>query len=185
MTWIFEDALPIWLGGALLVTLALVVYAQVRSRGALRAVVAVVLLTAILLLVEWLVVTPREAITRTLYDAAAAVEANELEATLTFISPQARQFRADIEALMPQVDFRKARVAGDLTVEIDELVQPIRARARFRAVADATLKRNGMSGVYVDMVEVYFVHDEDGQWLIEECRSDQDWRRAAGVGRAQ
>ena len=78
LTWLAENALPIWMLGAIALTMAAIVYLQTRSRGAFFGVVGVLAVTALLLLVNRLIETPREAVERRLYEIAATVEANDV-----------------------------------------------------------------------------------------------------------
>jgi hypothetical protein len=176
----FENSLPIWICGALLVTIALVVYQQTRSRGALAAVLVAVLLTALGLVAEKLIVTPREAVEQTLYGLAAAIEADNLPAVLTYIAPNAAEVRGDAEAIMPQLIVEKCRVASELVIEVDETAQPMTAVARFKALGDVTMKRNNMRGGYFDKVEIRFTRDPEGRWLVEGYTPARDLRGAVG-----
>ena len=90
MNWLAENALPIWVGGAVALTMALVVYLQTRTqRVRCRRSVAVVAIVAALLVTERLMETPREAVERTLYELAATVEANDVPGALGFLAPTA------------------------------------------------------------------------------------------------
>ena len=117
MTWLAENALMIWAAGAVALTLAFVVYWETRSYRAQLAMALVVLITAALLVAEWLIETPREAVARTLYQLAATVEANDVPGTLGYLSPKAGEIRSDVEKLMPEVTIDLARIVG--TPEID------------------------------------------------------------------
>ena len=66
MNYLAENAIVIWMSGAVLVTMAGVVYWQTRAGAALLAMLAAVLTTASLLVAEHLIETPREAVDRTL-----------------------------------------------------------------------------------------------------------------------
>ena len=48
MNWLAENALPIWVGGAVALTMAFIVYLQTRTNGALLGIVAVIVVTAAL-----------------------------------------------------------------------------------------------------------------------------------------
>lgn len=182
MNYLAENALAIWIGGAVLLTMAGIVYLQLRTRGALLAMLAVVLATGALLVVEHLVETPREAVERTLFELAAAIEANDLPGVLRYIAPNARDVRSDAEALMPLVIVNKARVLGTPEIVVDESAQPLSATAKCQGFIDVTVKQNGAKGPYMDRVVIHFV--ADGQrWRIESYTPERDWRRAAGGGR--
>lgn len=71
MNWLADNALVIWISGAVALTLAVVVFLQTRSGKALAAIAAVLAITAMLLVTEQILETPREAVERTLYQLAA------------------------------------------------------------------------------------------------------------------
>ena len=96
MNFLAENAVPIWVAGAVLLTMAGVVYWQLRSGAALVAMIAIAAVTGVLLGVEHFVETPREAIERTLYEMADVVEANDVAGALTFVAPGASQIRTDV-----------------------------------------------------------------------------------------
>src|SRR6478672_10377601 len=103
MTWLAENSLTIWMLGAIALTMALIVFYQKRTSGALYGVLGIIAVTAALLLISWLIETPREAVERSLYALAATVEANDVKGALSYLAPTADlQVRKDIETLMPQ-----------------------------------------------------------------------------------
>ena len=93
MTWLFENPIAILSVGAMLAVLATVVHLQLRTKGSLITVFAVVVATAMLLAVERLIVTPREEVQQTLNDLAKRIAANDLPGVVTFIEPGAKQVR--------------------------------------------------------------------------------------------
>jgi hypothetical protein len=184
MNWVGENAVVIWVGGAVFVTLAFVVYSQLRTTTALLAILAVVLVTAALLVAEYLIVTPREAVAQTLNDLAAAIEADDLPAVLRFIAPDSKTVRGDAESLMPLVTVEKARIVSTPQIDVDESTQPATATARCQGLVDVTIKQNGMKGPYLDRVEIHFIRDGD-RWLIKSYKPEKDWQRAASGKRNQ
>lgn len=184
MNYLAENALPIWVGGAVLLTLAVVVYSQLRNTASLIAILVVLLLTATLLVVEHLIITPREAVERTLYDLAAAIEADDLPGVLRFIAPQSAEVRSDAETLMPLVDVEKARILGTPEITVNETGQPATATVNCQGLVDVTVKQNGMKTPYTDHVQIHFV-ESNSAWLIESYTPKRDWRRAARRGRGR
>ncbi len=182
MNYLAENALVIWMVGAVLVTMAGIAYAQLRTRGALVALLAVIVFTGLLLVVEHLIETPREAIERTLNELAATIEANDLPGVLAFIAPTAGAVRKDAETLMPLVVVNKARVLGTPEITVDESAQPLSATAKCQGFVDVTVRQNGAKGPYMDRVEIHLVVAGD-RWLIESYAPARDWRRAASGGR--
>jgi hypothetical protein len=176
VNYLAENAVPIWAGGAVLLTFALVLYLQTRGRAALVAMLIVVLATGGLLVVERLIETPREAVERTLDELAAAIEANDLPGVLAFIAPTATEVRSDAETLMPLVTVEKARVLGSPEVEIDATTQPATATVKCQAMVNVVVKQNGMKGPYMDRETIHFIQS-DGRWLIESYTPARDWRQ--------
>jgi hypothetical protein len=169
-----ENSLPIWMGGAVAFTMALVAYLQTRGNAALLSMVAVVALVAVLLVTERLIETPREAVERTLYELAATVERNDVLATLAFMTPNA-VVRKDVEMLMPLVNIERARVISTPQIEFD----PNGAVVKCRGFVIATNKQNGMKGGAEDEVMLAFVLRND-RWLLQDYSSQRNWHRALG-----
>jgi hypothetical protein len=176
MNWLADNALPIWACGAVALTMALIVYFQSRTNGALVGVVAVLAVTAALLLIEWAIETPREAVERTLYELADAVEANDVPGALRFIAPGASQIRSDVETLMPLVKIDTANIMGSPLIDVDETGQPPTAKVECRGFFHGTMKQNGMKGGDAAQITIYFVRDGD-VWLVSDYEPNKDWRR--------
>jgi hypothetical protein len=177
LNYLGENAVPIWAGGAVLATMALVVYFQSRANAALVALLIIVALTGGLLAFEWAMETPRETVERTLNEIAAAIEANDLPVLLTYIAPTATQVRTDAETLMPLVKVEKARILGSPEVVVDLAVEPPTATAKCQGLVDVVVKQNGMKGPYMDRVTIEFVRDGE-RWLIRDYTPARDWRKA-------
>jgi hypothetical protein len=160
--------------------MALFVYFQMRTNGALYSVLGVILATAILVLVSWLIETPREAVERSLYSLAATVENNDVKGTLTYLAPTADpQLRKDIETLMPLVKIERARIIGTPEIEMVSGAKPNTATVKCQAVALAVNRRDGMKGGAQDHFVLKWVF-RDNRWLIESYTSDKNWQRAVG-----
>ena len=174
MNYLAENALPIWVAGAVAFTMALVVYLQMRTNRALMATGGVVIVTAALLVAEQLVETRREAVERTLYELASTMEANDVAGTLAFIVPGAAM-RSEVEELMPLVNIERARVLGTPHIEVGDK----NATVQCRGLIIATVKQTGMKGGAEDEVTFTFV-ERDGRWRVQDYSSNRRWRRALG-----
>ncbi len=178
MNYLAENAFVIWTSGAVLVTMAGVVYWQTRAGAALLAMLAAALATGALLVAEKLIETPREAVDRALHELADAIEANDLPGVLTYIAPSAKIVRGDAVALMPLVKVNKANIVGTPQVTVDTATQPFTATVHCQGFIDVIVKQHGMKGSYLDRVTIQFVADGD-RWLIESYAPGRDWHRAA------
>jgi hypothetical protein len=180
MTWLAENALPIWVCGAIALTMAFIVFQQTRTNTALLGMVAVIAVTAILLLIERLWETPREAVERTLYELAAAVEANDVPTTLSYLATSAdADIRSDVETLMPLVEIDRANILGTPQIEMASGDDPTTATARIRGIIVARIKRSGMKGGQEDELTLSLVRSGE-HWLIESYTSKRNWHRAVG-----
>jgi hypothetical protein len=168
------------MAGAVAFTMALVAYLQTRTNTALIAMGTVVLLVATLLVTERMIETPREALERTLYELAAVVETNDVDAALRFIAPSAiAQIRKDVETLMPLVKIERARIIGAPEIIVDDAPNQDSATIRCRGIVIATHLKNGMKGGAEDELTMTWVQIA-GRWLVKDYTSQRNWHRALG-----
>jgi hypothetical protein len=180
MNWLADNALPIWVFGAITLTMAAIVYQQTRTNAALLAIVGVLALTATLLAIEHFWETPREAVERTLYEIAAAVEANDVPATLQHLAPTANAaIKSDVETMMPMVEIERARIMGNPIIEVGPGDEPTAATATIRGIILARIKRTGMKGGQNDDLTLTLVRNGD-HWHVESYTSKRNWHRALG-----
>lgn len=181
MDYLAENALPIWVAGAVLLTMAGVAYGLRRDAASVAAIFAVVAITGALLAYEHFAETPREAVERTMYEMADVVEANDVAGALTYIAPGAPQIRSDVETLMPQVRIERANIVGTPVTNVDLAATPPTAAVTCRGFVYGTLRRNGMTGGQPVELVINFVQDGD-RWLVRDYTSPRDWRRAVAGG---
>ena len=177
MTWLAENTLTICMIGAVALAMALFVWFQTRTNGALYGVLGVILLTAVLALTSWLIETPREAVERSLYELAATVEANDVKGALSYLAPKVdAELRTDVETLMPLVKIERARVIGtpDIVMEGGNA-----ATVKCRGVVLAVNKKDGMKGGAEDHLVLKWIL-RDNRWLVESYTSQKNWNRAVG-----
>jgi hypothetical protein len=180
MNWLAENTLTIFMIGAVALAMAMFVYFQTRTNGALYGVLGVILLTAVLVLISWLIETPREAVERSLYDLAATVEANDLKGALSYLAPSADpQLRKDVETLMPLVRIDRARIIGTPEIALEEGANINSATVKCRGVILAVNKQDGMKGGAEDQLVLKWVL-RDKRWLLESYTSQKNWNRAVG-----
>ena len=181
MNYLAENSLPIWMAGAIALTMALVVYLQTRSNSALGAMAAIVVIAAVLLAVESWIETPREAVERTLYELAAAVESNDVSAAMGYVAPMSdAQIRQDVETLMPLVKFERVRIIGTPEISVGDGKPPRTATTRFRGLIIATNLQRGMKGAADDNVTLYWIRPGD-RWLVRSYDSERKWHRAGTI----
>jgi hypothetical protein len=180
MTWLAENTLTILMVGAVALAMALFVWFQTRTNGALYGVLGVVLLTVVLALVSWLIETPREAVERSLYELAATVEANDVKGALSHLASTAdAQLRKDVETLMPLVQIDRARILGAPEIDLEGGANVNSATVKCRGIIMAVNKKDGMKGGAEDHLVLRWVL-RDNRWLVESYTSQKNWNRAVG-----
>lgn len=180
MNWLAENTLTLVMIGAVALAMAVFVYFQTRTNGALYGALGVILLTAVLVLASWLIETPREAVERSLYELAATVEANDVKGALGYISPSANpELRKDVETLMPLVRIDRARIIGTPEIVLEGGANNNSATVKCRGVILAINKKDGMKGGAEDHLVLKWVL-RDKRWLLESYVSQKNWNRAVG-----
>src|SRR4051812_15828842 len=180
MNWLAENTLTIFMIGVVALAMALFVYFQTRTNGALYGVLGVILLTSILVLISWLIETPREAVEHRLYDLAATVEANDVTGALNYLAPSADpQLRKDVETLMPLVRIELARIRGTPEITLEGGANTNSATVKCRGAILAVNKQDGMKGGAEDHLVLKWVL-RDKRWLLERYTSQNNWNRAIG-----
>jgi hypothetical protein len=155
-------------------SILLILYLQTRRAAFMAAMLIVALLVVAAIFVEQVVVTDREAITAAVYDLAASVEANDLPAVLSHISPRATEARSAAEREMGRFEVELARVLGKLDIEISSSADgtPYKADVRFQGVVKAKDSRSQLEGgARLDFVTI-FVREGD-RWLLNEVSWDE------------
>lgn len=130
MKWLLEDPTFIWATGLT----ALAVLAVMLTRTGRAVILAwmggAAALLALMLLVEWLVVTEREEVEDTIHRMARALENNDLATLDAHVDPQAGLTRNDVALAMSRYEFSDASI-NDLDVRMNRLVAPPMATADF------------------------------------------------------
>jgi hypothetical protein len=146
--------------------LILVIILICTGRGVLLwAVAGVALLTGFGVLVERLVVTDRKLITRTLEEAASAVEANDLARVLRVIAADATETREAARTGLAEAEVVRAQIRS-LDIEVGGGKGPPVAKARFLVLATGRGRHEAL-GEMTELFRVEVVFRwEGGRWLI-------------------
>jgi hypothetical protein len=164
--WILERPLPILFLGVVLVAILVGGLVQTGRRWLLLAIGAAVLLTAGMLVLERLVVTPAEQVEATLRRIADDIARNDVEAVIASISPGRPELRQEARRHMNLVTISDVTIKANLRVQVLSDRNPPLAEARFNAVIRGT-DRAGQLGtrIYPRFFVVNF-RQEDGQWRV-------------------
>ena len=172
MTTLLENPMPIILFG-IVAEAILGGFLVSTRRGVLLAPMAGVLLLVILgVVVERLVVTEKERAEQALYDAASAIQSNDVKRVESFIAktPGSDVLRR-ASHYMSLVEFEQVKVSS-LRVTLNRLTSPPSAEARF----DGSARFQDKSGMvpyryYSSSFKVDLVL-EPGGWKVEDVQGD-------------
>jgi hypothetical protein len=184
MTTLLENPLPIIVVGGLVALVAGMVFFSRRSGGSLAALVGTVLATLALLLVERLVATDREQIESAIANLLAAIEANDLKATLAVIDPAAAKVRDHVQTMEPLIKVEKARSIGRIEVTVDDGAQPPTADATIQAFLQGVHEQSAMQvGYFNQRVDLHWIKRGD-QWLLDDYTAYYEGQPIDAVGSA-
>jgi hypothetical protein len=170
MSWLTEDSTIAIITAAVAGACLFIAFLKTGRGLYLLWLGAVALIALVLVLVERYIVTDRELIDETLHGAAAALEANDVDATLEYLSPTAEPVRNEVRRRMASLKVHEARIA-DLRIEFSPLELPPKAIATFLGVLNFQA-----SGIPYDRVlrriTVKLVKSGD-RWLVESYELHQ------------
>ncbi len=169
MRWLVEDpTIPIV---AIVIVEAVLAafFVSTLKKAFLWAMAGMVVPLAGILLADYLVVTDREAIEATIRKGVSALEANDLDQVLTFLSPSAVKTRERAQWAMSLVTFTSVRIS-DLQIQVNKLTQPPTAEVRFFAVFRYEFKEPMPEAIY-DIYAARFkvlMEKVDDRWLLTD-----------------
>jgi hypothetical protein len=166
MTWIVEDPLSILLLGVAAEAVLVVVLFQSGRGAILLAMAAVAVVTAALLLVEWLVVTDTERIETVLYRAAAALRDNDVDGVIECLAPEAASLRLSVAARLANLEVVEARITSRPNIRINRLTNPPAATGTFFGRVRVEGGFGGVAaGPFIGRITVELEKTDD-QWAI-------------------
>ena len=133
MTTLLENPLPIIFFGVIVMAVLAAVAVTYQRGVVLLAMLGVLLLVAGGVVLERLVVTEVERVEASLDGVAAALEANDLNGALQYVSPSADQTRSRAGEVLRWVRFTEVKV-NSLEITINDLTSPPTAEAKFTGV---------------------------------------------------
>jgi len=171
MTIFLESPMPV-LAIGVIVEVVLVGFLVGTRRGVLLVPMAAVLLITLAgVLLERLVVTERERVENTLYDAAGAIQDNDADRVRTFVAKNGSDVLRRAVYYMNLVEFESIRLHNP-RIQINKLTSPPTAVARF----DGTARYSDRTGTipysyYSSSFRVTLVLEPDG-WKVQDVEGD-------------
>ncbi|QDU74974.1 hypothetical protein Pan97_19940 [Bremerella volcania] len=165
--WIFEQSLPIIImaviGGAILAGTML----QTGKQLFLYLLIGWIAICALLLALEYSIVTDGERIEAVIYRIAEALEANDAEGVKSYISSDAPQLKAEAERQMAYVQIESVKLKRNLEVTINPGSTPIIGVAKLNVKMMGHLKNNQeWNGDFATFMVLTFQQDPDGEWRV-------------------
>jgi hypothetical protein len=172
MTWLVETPWPVLIAAVIVEAVLAIALLRTGLVKIIGAMVGVLVLALLLVLLERFVVTDFEEVEGTLDEAARRLAANDTEAVLGYISPQATELRRYAEGALRQFTFSEAHVGNDLKVEFNPLTSPPSAEARFTAMITGKDRKNGIGGTR-PIQATLILHKINGRWYVADYQPRQ------------
>ncbi len=174
MEWLFGDPTYVYIGLLIVVAILGGMYVSTVKKEFLWATAGALGLIGLVFLADYLVVTDREAVRRTIDAGIAALEANDLYSVIDLLAPSAEATRQRASWALNEVRFTRVRVSG-VKITIHHEQNPPTAEARFFAVF-RYVDRSGSSvyGAYAADFRVIFEKVDD-RWLLTD---HYEWQTA-------
>lgn len=165
MSQLWEDPLLVVAAGVLVVALLAVVFYQTGQARVLGAMAGVALLVVLGVLLERVIVTPREEVEATLAAMAAALEAQDADGVLEHVRTGATDLDGRLRQAVADFEITEARVRGLKITLSDDARRPT-ARAEFVGSLALDARRAQVPYEhYVRRLTVFFEKAETG-WQV-------------------
>ena len=165
MTAIFENPLPLLFVGIVVEAILITLFYNFQKKVWLVPIVGVLLAMVALVLVERIVVTPREEVEHTVDQIADALRANDINVLLSHLSNSARESRARAKWALGRIEINGVKVNG-LEITVNSLRSPPSAKAVFSGVLKFDdRKKEYPYRVYSSKFEIE-LRKEGDRWMV-------------------
>ena len=172
-----EDPWPlVWLCAMAELGLLIALYATGR-RKVLVALPVPAVAVGVLLLLDWLIVTPKEEIAGAVAAMAEAVRQRDADALLSYVAEDATfqrggpgSFHATVRSVLGNLEMERLRLS-DVEITFSKRLQPPRATVELRASASGRFRENSFS-LALSFWRIVFRH-RDGRWVVTEAEGRQ------------
>jgi hypothetical protein len=162
-----DPKLVILLGIVSLAVLASLLHRTERYGLVFLGMAGVLVLTVAGVLVERFVVTEREEVEAVVDGLAAALEANDVEGVMQYLSPSAEHTRSRARWAMGQIIVLDTGVRH-LEITINRLTSPTTAEIRFDGTIRYDYKNPGIGRNFYAARFVVLLEQQDGRWLVTD-----------------
>lgn len=170
MSWLLES--PVWIVaiGVAVVAICGGGWVKTGHRAFIALVIAAVLCTLALFVLERLVVTDREAVRSKLHQMARDVEKNNLDLVLSHIHSQAPpSIASKVRSEFPRHTFRSVDIKPNVQIDVFPDRRPPRAEAKFLVELNGDFVNGQYPGQRVLLsVLIIFNQEDDGEWKLAD-----------------
>ncbi len=163
MTWFTENPTPPVVLGTIIAAIFAVVLAKTGKREALWGIVITMLATIGIVMMNLLIVTPREEVTTALEEIRLLVEANDRPELLKRIDPTAVQLRNQVNSDLAYLTVSSAKIK-DLEVLVDD--SGLKAKAKFLGSIDFKDGAGRLPYTHFVFNFVVQLKKTDGVWVV-------------------
>jgi hypothetical protein len=172
MTWLLESPMTVLVLGGITALVFGAIWLQTGRKIELYVMLAIVVGVAGILAAGKLWKTDRQQVKATLYDIAADVERNDVNAVLAHLHPSLSELRQRASHEMPAYEFESVKIKKNLKIEVFPTESPPRAETSFNVVVIASDRAGIINGRQVPrFVRVTFVK-AGNEWLITDYSHD-------------
>ncbi len=169
MYWLTENAFhPMMIGLLSAISFGIAWYFY-GKRVLLFITLLIIALTIGIVVTEQMIVTDREQLTSDIFDVAEALERDDVDGVLAFISESNPALRQEVKDRMPLIEFEFVGISSLKEPEIDLESKPPVAKLKFVTRVDANAMRDprfSAQGSGVSSVTLNYQKDNDGNWRI-------------------
>ena len=173
MSWLTEDPTLVLVIGALALSALIVALLKTGRAVLVLAILGVVLVVGACVLLEFLVVTERERVEATVYGVAAAMQDNDTNRVLSYISTRAGNVREQAQWVLRMFEVEEAKITDGPFIVINELTSPPSATVELMAVARGKLRTGSLGHKQFPSRFVVTLGLENDQWRIEHVEQQQ------------
>jgi hypothetical protein len=167
VTTLIESPVPVLLAGIVAAAILAILFFNSGRGRYLLFIGGVVLLTIAGLAIEHFVVTEREEVESSLYGLADAMEANNKNAAVGFISPSAAAIKTQADLAFARFEVLQASISN-LEITINDLTSPPSAEARFNSLIRVRDRKGEMPYGGEPFYFIVKFRKESDRWLITD-----------------
>ncbi len=172
MTILLENPWPAILVGIVVEAILAVILVRTGRGAVLVAMGGVLLVVLALVGLEWLVVTERERVEMAVEAGRAGLEANDLDAVLACLAPQASVTEDLVRWAMRRVEFERVRITQLDVGRINELTSPPSVNVRLNFLAEFRDRQGVIPYRHYSTEIGLTLRRFDDRWLV----TDYEWK---------